>query len=100
MAFKTSHISTDTGAQLFVKKTTVLVVAIRTFHRSFRHLVVERFGEGGFLLGMAGEAKVRLGIFEQKFSSKGCLAAPLGPAMTIQRGRFVDALAIWNHLSV
>src|SRR6185503_19896999 len=86
MAFQTSHIGTDTGAQLFVKETTVLVVAIRTFHTTFGHFVMERAREGGFLFGMARVAEVRLSIFEKEFCSFRCMGS-----MAIKTG---DALFV------
>ena len=71
MAFDTGHIAVNRISQGFAHKTTMLVMAIGTFHAAFRHFMVEWFGKSGFLFDVALIAHVRLGILEQKFRALG-----------------------------
>jgi len=60
MALDTGGVGTDGELRLFLLKASVRIVTIAAGHRSFEHLVMERFAELGLCFGVARHAKLRL----------------------------------------
>jgi len=66
VAFNTRHINADRELRLLLFKTSVRIMTIAAFHRSFQNFMVKRLGKLRFRFGMAAHAELLLVGFQHR----------------------------------